>query len=254
VWSEHHQKKIGANRYVTNTDTWGNGESIEYDGAGAGNAYSPQIAIEANGNALAVWEQINSINEARDIIANRYVASSNTWGTAEEIDGSNHDAIDPKIASDSDGNALVVWKQWVGSLSTIFANRYVASTNTWDTAEPIESDDNAGFAGDPQISIDGFGNAMAVWIQRAGDSPIWANRYVSGTGWGTATAVHKEFRGGPPRVHRLLSTTTATQWPSGSNSLEQIQDGISLQSSSVNKLMGMQSSALVKKSLSRHPC
>ena len=56
----------------------------------------------------------------------------------------------------------------------------------WGTAELIETD-NAGNAVNPQVAADGSGNAVAVWHQHDGTRyNIWSNRYVAGTGWGTA--------------------------------------------------------------------
>jgi hypothetical protein len=57
--------------------------------------------------------------------ANRYTASSNSWGTAALIETDNADsAFHPQIAVDGSGNAIAVWYQFDGMRSSIWANRY----------------------------------------------------------------------------------------------------------------------------------
>lgn len=165
--------------------TWGTAALIET--SNVGDAYAPQIAIDSNGNALAVWEQSDGVNQ--NIYANRYSASSGVWGTATLIDNIPGIAKRPQITFDASGNALAVWYQFDGVNNSIFANRYTAGTDTWGTAAVIEN--NTGDALDPQIAIDINGNALVVWNQNDGTrNNIWSNRYTAGTGnWGTAQLI-----------------------------------------------------------------
>ena len=173
VWFQYDGARynIWANRYTAGSG-WGTAELIETDNAGG--AYDPQIATDAAGNALAVWQQDDGAR--LNIWANRYTAGSG-WGTAELIETDNADsAALPQIATDIAGNALAVWYQHDGSRYNIWANRYTAGSG-WGTAELIETD-NAGGASDPQIATDIAGNALAVWSQYDGfRSNIWANRF-----------------------------------------------------------------------------
>ena len=133
---------------------------------------SPQIAIDSNGNALAVWYQYDGTRN--NIWANRFDGSS--WGSATliETDNAGH-AYFPQIAIDDNGNALAVWQQFDGTRYNIWANRFDGSS--WGSATLIETD-NAGSATIPQIAIDDNGNALAVWSQYDGTRyNIWANRF-----------------------------------------------------------------------------
>lgn len=172
--------------------TWGTAALIET--SNVGDAYAPQIAFDTNGNALAVWEQYDGVNQS--IYANRYSASSGVWGTATLIELNAGDAKRPQIAFDASGNALAVWYQYDGAFKSIWANRYTAGTGTWGTAAVIEN--NTGDAQDPQIAIDINGNALAVWSQSDGTrNNIWANRYTFGSGWGvTAELIETVNTGG----------------------------------------------------------
>jgi len=176
------RNNIWANRYTAGSD-WGTATLIESDNSG--NAGAPQIAIDASGNALAVWSQ--SDGTRNNIWANRYTAGSG-WGTAALIESDAGNASNPQIAFDASGNALAVWHQSGGTRNNIWANRYTAGSG-WGTAMLIESDD-AGNASNPQIAFDASGNALAVWYQFDGTrNNIWANRYTAGSGWGAATLI-----------------------------------------------------------------
>ena len=108
---------IWANRF--NGTSWGTAELIESDNAGY--AYSPQIAFDSSGNALAVWRQ--SDGAGYNIWANRFNGTS--WGTAELIETDNAGfAYGPQIAFDSSGRALAVWRQSDGSRYNILARRF----------------------------------------------------------------------------------------------------------------------------------
>lgn len=182
VWqqSDGTRTNIWANRYDAITG-WGTAVLIETDDVG--DASGPQPVLDSSGNALVVWQQSDSTRT--NIWANRYDATTG-WGTAALIETDNAGyAVTPQIAMDATGNALAVWSQFDATRSNIWANRYDATTG-WATAELIETDDGNG-AGDPSIAFDAGGNALAVWVQSASGSPsVAANRYVNGSGWGTA--------------------------------------------------------------------
>jgi hypothetical protein len=191
VWqqSDGARYNIWANRYVAGSG-WGIAALIESDNAG--NAQDPQVAVDASGTAVAVWQQ--SDGARYNVWANRYVAGWG-WGTATLIETDNAgDAQYPQVAADASGNAMAVWSQYDGARNNIWANRYVAGSG-WGTAALIETD-NAGNAFDPQVAVDGSGNAVAVWYQHDGTRfNVWANRFVSGSGWGTAALIETDNAG-----------------------------------------------------------
>jgi len=105
-------------------------------------------------------------------------SATKSWGTAALIETDNAGgAINPQVAFDASGNAVVVWQQSDGTRYNIWSNRYTASTGLWGTAALIETD-NAGDANNPQVAIDASGNALAVWSQSDGTRyNIWSNMY-----------------------------------------------------------------------------
>ncbi len=191
VWYQHDgtRNNILANRYVVGVG-WGIPTLIEVDNTG--DALYPQVAVDGSGNAIAVWYQHDGTRN--NIWSNRYVAGVG-WGTAEliETDDSGH-AYRPQVAFDGSGNAMAVWEHFDFTRSSIWSNRYVVGTG-WGTAELIETE-NLGDALFPQVAVDGSGDATAVWQQLDGVRyNIISNRYVVGTGWGTATLIETENLG-----------------------------------------------------------
>lgn len=186
VWREGDGGRLNlwANRY-TPANGWETPQLLETMDSGDVHG-SARIALDPNGNALAVWVQDDG--GRRDLWANRYTAGSG-WGTAERIETDNAgNAAGPQLAVDAAGNALVVWKQSDGTRTNIWANRYTLNGG-WGSAELLETD-NAGDANSPQLAVDANGNALAVWSQFDGTyTNIWANRYTADAAWGTAELI-----------------------------------------------------------------
>jgi predicted enzyme related to lactoylglutathione lyase len=187
---------IWSNRYMPSAG-WGAAQRIETEDEGF--ALSPQVAVDAQGNAVAVWEQ--SDGTRLDIWSNCYTPS-NGWGSAGRIETEEGgDASRPHVAVDARGNAIAVWEQFDGTRYGIWSNRYTPSRG-WGTAEPITPND-ATDALEPRVAVDPRGNAVSVWRQSGttGDG-IWSNRYTPSVGWGSAQRIDSDHTGarGAPRV------------------------------------------------------
>ena len=175
-------------QFTTRDGVWGTAGLIETDNAS--DAGYPRVAMDASGNAVAVWHQ--SDGTRKNIWSNRYIAGTG-WGTATLIETENlGEAVAPQVAIDASGNALAVWFQYDGTRNNIWSNRYTAGSG-WGAAMLIETD-NAGDAYYPQIAFDASGNALAVWTQVWAFSTgrrygVWSNRYTAGSGWGTAALI-----------------------------------------------------------------
>ncbi len=184
VWQQNAgaDQDIMVTRYIAGVG-WGAALPIE---SNPGIANTPQIAVAAGGNAIAVWHQTGAAGN--DIWANHYDAGSDTWtGPLLLETDDTAGALNPQIAGDAAGNAVVVWKQSDGTRNNILANRYVAGVG-WQGAALIETD--PGTAGNPSVAMDGNGNAGAVWTQFDGSfDSVYDNRYTLGSGWGSAALI-----------------------------------------------------------------
>jgi hypothetical protein len=167
---------VMASRYEPGSG-WAVPELVELNNSG--DAFDPQIALHANGNAIAVWNQFDGTRH--NIWASRFTPAGQ-WSAPELIEFDDLDrAFDPQISMDASGNAIAVWEQSDGVRLNIWASRFDGTR--WDTAQKIETDDTDDARG-PQVAMDASGNALAVWEQSDGTSDsIWAARYVAGAGW-----------------------------------------------------------------------
>ena len=192
---------IYANRYSPSAG-WGTAKLIGKDAWNV-MASHVHVAMDADGNAIAVWTSICSggpENIRGCILANRYMSATG-WGTAQIIDvdpnAGGESSGYPYVAMNANGNAIVVWEQWayVGYWDKyfIFANRCSPRTG-WGEPTLISNLDLVGYAMYPEVAMDANGNAIAVWVQVPYEvSNVYANRYSPGSGWGAAECI-----GGPP--------------------------------------------------------
>ncbi len=189
VWSQSDggtSRNIWLNRYTAGSG-WGEAELIG-DG-NAGRALSPQIAVNASGDALVVWVQSDGTGSSGNHIwARRH--TNNQWGTAVAIENVGF-VSSPRIVMDASGNAIAVWRRNDGAdVYNIWANQYMAG-NGWETAAPIDSGNNGDVTG-LTIVANASGNAVVAW--RRNNSAFsqfdnWANYYTVGSGWGSATLI-----------------------------------------------------------------
>ncbi len=183
-WSWNHTSVRGA-RYAAGTGWDADATNLSTEAVRM--SYGPNVAMDNDGNAIAVWSQDSGTSITPGVMAVRYAAGTG-WGTTVRIESAAAAAIrsggGTQIAFDGQGNALAVWNSY--SLPGIFSNRYVAGTG-WGA--PVAIPDTGATTYDEGISlaIDKNGNAMAVWNQYGG--VLYASRYVLGAGWSTTGVI-----------------------------------------------------------------
>jgi hypothetical protein len=153
-------------------------------------AFAPQVALDAKGNAIAVWDR--RWDGSHSIVqASFRSAASGTWEAPVELPSGLIDDR-PQIAFDPQGDAMAVWSGIYG----VQAAFRPAATGVWQPADDLETDgkcttqDLGRFCGqDPQFAFDQQGNAIAVWSAFDGSGyRIEAARRPFDTGvWGPPT-------------------------------------------------------------------
>ncbi len=170
--------------------------AVRVDSGGAGAAFGPHVAIDPDGNAIAVWRQSDGTRES--IWASRS-RPGNGWGIAEliEFDNQGH-AADPRVSMDAGGNGLVVWQQSDGVRTSILGNRYTPGGD-WGIPRTISNEQGDGRL--PDVAMDPDGNAIAVWQQADdGRHDIWANRFTPSGGWHDAELIETDDTGDATEV------------------------------------------------------
>jgi hypothetical protein len=195
IWQQDDgpRDNIWANHYSAATKTWGTAALLETDDTD--HARDARIAIDANGNGLAVWKQV--VATPGTIWGNRYSATNGAWDaggpTLIDTSGVAGTSVPPRIGMTTAGDAVAVWSV----VNTAMARRYTAGSGWGATVETV------GTGSGPEVGLDGAGNATVVF-SNSGD--IWANRFTVGTGWGTAALIQFTGTGGATDPQLAVAT------------------------------------------------
>jgi hypothetical protein len=203
VWRQLVGTHAGIWASRTNAGAWSKPDLIETDNLGF--TFAPQVAVDAKGNAMVVWQQFDSVRY--HIKSNRFVVGSG-WSTTTPVENNTtSNAADPQIAMDANGNAVAVWLQAIDANQKVWANRYTQGVG-WSKPEPLESD-NGSIDTEPQVAMDKFGNATAVWTQtNTIRSGVWArtSSATSPSVWNTAVPID-EPTGGEAQSPQIAMNT-----------------------------------------------
>jgi hypothetical protein len=111
VWSEVRSSvgSIVSARYSAGSGTWTSPVLIENNPQ---TADRPEVAIDVNGNAQAVWTQkIDASQTNASGYTARFDAAAGTWGAPLLFEQSTESAFAPVVGMDNTGRALIAWEQ-----------------------------------------------------------------------------------------------------------------------------------------------
>lgn len=199
VWAARYQPSSG----------WGAQELLERIEE---HADSPQIAVDDQGNAVAIWPQTDLVLHF-NIWSARWTAAGGwqppTLVELNELSG----AADVRIAMTPRGDAVTTWAQGDGVAYSIWAAT-AAPGGQWSTPVLLEND--PGTAAAPEIAIDTTGRAVVVWQQTvAGHIDVRAATWDAGA-WATPITVDaSDDDATAPRVAVGVAGDTAITWQAG---------------------------------------
>jgi len=137
------------------------------DLSGGGNsAYHPQLAVDAQGTAVAVWERSNATNA---IVQATVRARGGAWQAPVDLSAPGQHAVEAQVTIDAQGTALAVWRRFNG-FHWIVQATVRAAGGTWQA--PVDLTAVGQDAIEPQVAADAQGNALAVW-RRLNDGAYW---------------------------------------------------------------------------------
>lgn len=152
----------------------------------------PELAVAANGNALAVWKRSDGVSGR--LLASQYTPTAG-WSPAFEVvpDGGTGSTIGAHaLAMDVTGQGLLAWGQWDRSqgagMSSLKFKRF--SAGAWlnpvsDVAPPVPS---LAYVSRPVLAMNAKGAAIVAWAQEDG-SILAASASQNAAAFGTAVAV-----------------------------------------------------------------
>lgn len=162
---------------------------------------SPDIAVDAAGNAYVIWQQREN---GEDIFFAYRAVISTTWSTGIRVNDDLGTAYQylPAIALSANGDAYAVWGDQRDSNPGIYGAKRT-SGGEWSANEQVDDDIAGGASQDwPSIAADASGNTYAVWRDlRNGNADLYFAYRPAGEDWGTNVRINDD-------------TGTAHQWTS----------------------------------------
>jgi hypothetical protein len=123
-------------------------------------AFDPHVAVDAHGDAIAVW--IRRGDHDDDIVqAGIRPARSRVWRAPRDLSAPGAHVCHPQVAVNRHGDAIVAWVRSNGRHDSVQVAVRPAASRTWRAADdlvPTGRDANA-----PQVAIDARGDATVVW-------------------------------------------------------------------------------------------
>jgi hypothetical protein len=124
----------------------------------------PDIAIDAAGNAVAVWTTRSEPMTADGRVRTATLtAATGSWSPAVTLSNPLDDSSNLRVGSNAAGDAVAVWRADRSSSPLedyIVVSRYVAATKTWHLAREIPANGHGARA-----VIDRQGNMTVVWVE-----------------------------------------------------------------------------------------
>lgn len=151
-------------------------------------AAAPLLFAGGEGRTLALW-RLPEVDGAGVGIAASWHVPGRGWMAHTIVDDYRSQSIAPSAATDSNGNAIVVWTQDAPGTQNgeVWARRYLIDDG-WADPELVGVVP-LGLRSTPGVAFDNDGGAVATWLRPVDDSDLEelvVSRYAAGVGWGVA--------------------------------------------------------------------
>lgn len=198
VWQIDNQtNRIIQSRHQTAVGTWSEVDDLSPAGF---NSYDPQVAVDAAGNAVAVW--------ALDNISNNQVQASDrpvggTWSSPVDLSPAEQNAYSVQVDVNTAGSAVAIWTGSDGVNYIVQSSRRPVGA-AWGSTVDVSTFE--GSVGNLQVAVDASGDAAAVWVRFDG-----ADDRVEATGLDTVGPVTSTTA---PTAASQTGTSFLTKWAS----------------------------------------
>jgi len=164
---------------------------------------SPSVAVDADGDAMVVWQSFGQDGTSYGIYGQRFNSSGTKVGDESPINTyTTNGQSYPSVAVDADGDAMVVWSSQGqdGSNDGVYGQRFDAAGMKVGGEFPVNTY-TTGTQRFPSVAMDADGDSVVVWESAGQDGSgygIYGQQFDS-----AGTKVGEEFQ--------INSYTTGTQ-------------------------------------------
>jgi hypothetical protein len=180
-------------------------------------ARDPRIAIDAAGEAVAVWTYENGKN---DVVQAARGSLSGGFSAPAELSSPGQEAATPAIAISPGGEATAAWSRSNGTDYVI----ETATASGGSFSSPVELSDPAQNALEPEVAIGPSGAPTIVWTRSNGANFIVEAISGSGGSFGSPVAVSEPGENAErPQLAESRSGSVAIVWQRSNGSEEVVQ-------------------------------
>jgi hypothetical protein len=138
---------------------------VDISAAGV-DAFTPAVAMDQDGDAVAVWTRDNGANR-RVQTANR--PAGGAFSAPVNLSSAAEDATGPGVAVGDAGDAVAIWRRFDGLHNIVQTATRPAGG---DSSAPSNRSASGGEAGDAGVAMNGPGDALAAWHRFNGANHI----------------------------------------------------------------------------------
>jgi hypothetical protein len=163
--------------------SWGKPTSLSGAGQEPGQeALTPRVAIDATGEATAIWVNYKEYGNA--VVQTASKPAGAPWGSPSTISQPNQEAFGPRIAVNGAGEATAAWNSFTYGCCYRADAAIKPAGKAW--GEPTALSDGS----DPRVAVDAAGNTTAVWESYYGPGDrVQAAIAPVGEPWGSTSTL-----------------------------------------------------------------
>ena len=132
-----------------------------------GAAVKVDLAVDAAGNATAVWVRDDGTH---DIVQSATRPAGGAWSAPVDLSAPGADAVTPQVAVDPDGHATAVWERADADAYVRVQSAARPPGGAWSA--PVDVSVTGGSARNAQVAVDAAGTATATWVRYDGTNRI----------------------------------------------------------------------------------
>lgn len=146
-------------------------------------ARSPQVALDPQGGATAVWEE-----ESSGAIQSASRSAEGSWSAPVKLSAAGERALEPQVGVDSQGNATAVWERYNSPEDTLIQSASRPAGGSWSA--PVDISRPGGKAQEAQIAVGPQGDATAIWARSNGrDLVVQGAMRPAGGSWSASVDI-----------------------------------------------------------------
>ncbi len=129
-------------------------------------AFSPSVAMDSAGDAIAVWDRSNGTN---DVIQSSTASPGGSFSSPVELSDASQSAFEPELAMDPAGDAVAVWTRSNGTNDVIQSS---TASPGGSFSSPVELSEAGQNASNPELAINPGAVVAVVWQRSNGTNEI----------------------------------------------------------------------------------